>query len=181
VSTPTWPPKLEALAAALISPIVTVLAVVVAFLSLRGTIDTSNKQHDLATQQQNLAVQGQITDRFNWIRVFQDTTVPMPATTPAGRLAKALANAVVQADSRGSVEQAVRILDSALARPRADDDPVEQVEVLVYRAELAMVLHDPKTAAEMLAHVQSVVLTEEETGRAASAFDNAAELAAALR
>jgi hypothetical protein len=182
VSTPTWPPKLEALAAALISPIVTVLAVVVAFLSLRGTIDTSNKQHDLATQQQNLAVQGQITDRFNWIRVFQDTTVPMPATTPAGRLAKALANAVVQADSRGNVGQAVRILDSALARPQADDDdPVEQVEVLVYRAELAMVLHDPKTAAEMLAHVQSVVLTEEETGRAASAFDNAAELAAALR
>jgi hypothetical protein len=181
VSTPTWPPKLEALAAALISPIVTVLAVVVAFLSLRGTIDTSNKQHDLATQQQNLAVQGQITDRFNWIRVFQDTTVPMPATTPAGRLAKALANAVVQADSRGSVGQAVRILDSALARPQADDDPVEQVEVLVYRAELAMVLHDPKTAAEMLARARSVTLTEDESVRAAPAFDNAADLTAALR
>ena len=118
----------------------------------------------------------------NWIRVFRDAaTAPMPATTPAGRLAKALANAVVQADSRGSVGQAVRILDSALAHPRADDDPVEQVEVLVYRAELAMVLHDPKTAAEMLARVQSVVLTEDEAERAAPAFDNAAELAAALR
>jgi hypothetical protein len=118
----------------------------------------------------------------NWIRVFRDAaTVPVPATAPAGRLAKALANAVVQADSRGSVEQAVRILDGALARPRVDDDPVENVEVLVYRAELAMVLHDPKTAAEMLAHAQSVVLTEEETGRAASALDNAADLAAALR
>ena len=87
----------------------------------------------------------------------------------------------MQADSRDNVKQAVRILDSALARPQADDDPVEQVEVLVYRAELAMVLHDPKTAAEMLARVRSVVLTEEETGRAASAFDNAAELATALR
>ena len=87
----------------------------------------------------------------------------------------------MQADSRGSVGQAVRILDSALARPQADDDPVEQVEVLVYRAELAMVLHDPKTAAEMLARAQSVTLTEDESERAASAFDNAAELAAALR
>jgi hypothetical protein len=118
----------------------------------------------------------------NWIRVFRHAaTVPMPATTPAGRLAKALANAVVQADSRGSVGQAVRILDSALARPQADDDPVEQVEVLVYRSELAMVLHDPKTAAEMLARAQSVTLTEDESERAAPAFDNAAELAAALR
>ncbi|MEU1749815.1 VOC family protein [Micromonospora arida] len=118
----------------------------------------------------------------NWIRVFRDAaTAPMPAATPVGRLAKALANAVVQADSRGSVGQAVRILDSALARPQADDDPVEQVEVLVYRAELAMVLHDPNTAAEMLARAQSVTLTEDESERAAPAFDNAAELAAALR
>jgi hypothetical protein len=118
----------------------------------------------------------------NWIRVVRDpATAPMPATTPAGRLAKALADAVVQADSRGSVGQAVRILDSALARPQADDDPVEQVEVLVYRAELAMVRHDLKTAAEMLARARSVVLTDDETDRAAPAFDNAADLAVALR
>lgn len=118
----------------------------------------------------------------NWIRVFRDAaTAPVPAATPAGRLAKALANAVVQADSRGSVGQAVRILDSVLARPQADDDPVEQVEVLVYRAELAMVLHDPQTAAEMLTRAKSVTLTEDESERAAAAFDNAADLAAALR
>ncbi|WP_329018575.1 VOC family protein [Micromonospora rifamycinica] len=118
----------------------------------------------------------------NWIRVFRHAaTAPVPATAPAGRLAKALANAVVQADSRGAVGQAVRILDSALARPQADDDPVEQVELLVYRAELAMVLHDPETAAEMLARARSVTLTEGESERAASAFDAAAELAAAMR
>ncbi|MBQ1023263.1 VOC family protein [Micromonospora sp. C95] len=118
----------------------------------------------------------------NWIRVFRDAaTAPIPDSAPAGRLAKALANAVVQADSRGNVGQAVRILDSALARPHADDDPVEQVEVLVYRAELAMVLHDPKTAAEMLARAQSVTLTEDESERAAPVFDNAADIAAALR
>ncbi|WBB53745.1 VOC family protein [Verrucosispora sp. WMMD573] len=118
----------------------------------------------------------------NWIRVFRDTTTaPIPASTPTGRLAKALANAVVQADSRGNAGQAVRILDSALARQHANDDPVEQVEVLVYRAELAMVLHDPTTAAEMLTRAKSVTLTEDEAERAASAFDNATDLAAALR
>lgn len=126
----------------------------------------------------------------NWIRVFRNTaTAPTPATTPAatpaampvGRLAKALANAVVQADSRGNVEQAVRILDSALARRQADDDPVEHVDVLVYRAELALVLHDPETATEMLARAHAVTLTEDESERAAPALDNAADLAAALQ
>jgi hypothetical protein len=118
----------------------------------------------------------------NWIRVVRNaTTAPVPATTPAGRLAKALASAVVQADSRGDVRQAVRILDSALARPQADDDPVAQVETLVYRAELAMVQHDPVTAAEMLDRVKRVALNEDEAERAAPAFENAADLAAALR
>ncbi len=65
----------------------------------------------------------------------------------------------------GSVGQAVRILDSALARPHTDDDPVERVEVLIYRAELAMVLHDPQTAAEMLARAQSVTLKDDESER----------------
>jgi hypothetical protein len=118
----------------------------------------------------------------NWIRVVQNAAAATaPATTPAGRLAKALANAIVQADSRGDARQAVRILDSALGRPQADDDPVTLVEVLVYRAELAMVLHDPKTAAEMLARVDRVVLSADETERAAATFETAADLAAALR
>jgi hypothetical protein len=117
----------------------------------------------------------------NWIRVFRNAAAPVPDTEPAGRLGKALANAVVQADSRGNAGQAARILDSALARPQADDDPVEQVEVLVYRAELAMVLDDPKAASDMLARAQAVTLTDDESERAAAAFDNAADLAAALR
>jgi hypothetical protein len=117
----------------------------------------------------------------NWIRVVQNpATAPTPEPSPAGRLAKALANAVVQGDSRGDANQAVRILDNALAHPQPDDDPVAQVQVLVYRAELAMVLHDQKTAAEMLARVDSVVLTADETERAASTFEAAADLAAAM-
>ena len=120
----------------------------------------------------------------NWIRVFQNaatTPTPAPVPAPAGRLAKALANAVVLADSKGDVGQAVRILDSALARPRADDDPVTHVEVLVYRAELAMALLDRDTASEMLARVEHVALDADETARAAPTFEIAADLAAALR
>lgn len=120
----------------------------------------------------------------NWIRVVQNaagTPAPAPATGPVGRLAKALANAVVQGDSKGDVPQAARILDSALGRPAADDDPVALVEVLVYRAELAMVLHDHETATEMLARVHRVTLSAEEAGRAAPTFETAADLAAAMR
>ena len=120
----------------------------------------------------------------NWIRVFQkpDTTpTPAPVPAPAGRLAKALANAVVLADSKGDAGQAVRILDSALARPQADDDPVTHVEVLVYRAELAMTLDDRATATEMLARVERIALNAEETERAAPTFEIAADLTAALR
>jgi hypothetical protein len=118
----------------------------------------------------------------NWIRVFQKpATMPTPVLAPAGRLAKALANAVVLADSKGDVGQAVRILDSALARPQADDDPVTHIEVLVYRAELAVTLDDRKTATEMLTRVEHIALTADETGRAAPTFEIAADLAAALR
>jgi hypothetical protein len=120
----------------------------------------------------------------NWIRVFQNATTtptPAPAPAPAGRLAKALANAVVLADSKGDAGQAARILDSALARPQADDDPVTHVEVLVYRAELAMALHDRETATRMLARVEHIALNADETGRAAPTFEIAADLAAALR
>jgi hypothetical protein len=118
----------------------------------------------------------------NWIRVFQNpTTTPAPAPASTGRLAKALANAVVLADSKGDAGQAARILDSALARPQADDDPVTHVEVLVYRAELAMALHDRETATELLARVEHIALTEDETARAAPTFEIAADLTAALR
>jgi hypothetical protein len=118
----------------------------------------------------------------NWIRVFQKpATTPTPALAPAGRLAKVLANAIVLADSKGDAGQAARILDSALARPQADDDPVTHVEVLVYRAELAMALHDPETATEMLARVEHITLNADETARAAPTFEIAADLTTALR
>jgi hypothetical protein len=129
----------------------------------------------------------------NWIRVVQhaapgaaapDPAAPDPAASQAaasgGRFARALANAVVQADSRGDARQAARILDSALARAEPGDDPVAQLEVLVYRAEVALVLQDPVTAAGMLARAGLVQLSPDDAARAAPAYEAAADLAAAL-
>ncbi|MEV4702234.1 VOC family protein [Actinoplanes sp. NPDC049316] len=118
----------------------------------------------------------------NWIRVFQKpATMPPPTPAPAGRLAKALANAIVLADSKGDVCQAARMLDSALARSQAGDDPVTHIEAVVYRAELAMALHDWETATEMLARAKHIALNPDEAGRAAPTFEIAADLAAALQ
>jgi hypothetical protein len=97
----------------------------------------------------------------NWIRITQKPGSAAPPAPADGVLAKALANAVVQADSRGDHAQAAKILDSALARPGATDDPAGLVEVLVYRAEVALVLHDPVTAAAMLDRADGVVLPPE--------------------
>ena len=118
----------------------------------------------------------------NWIRVVQNPAgAPAPAPAPTGRLATALANAVVLADSKGDVPQAVRILDSALARPHAGDDPVTRLEVVVYRAELAMALDDRKTARGMLARAGEIELSAEDARRAGPVLENAADLAMALR
>ncbi|GAB7037695.1 MULTISPECIES: VOC family protein [Catenuloplanes] len=118
----------------------------------------------------------------NWIRVVQNAaTAPTPPPAPTGRLATALANAVVLADSKGDAVQAVRVLDGALARAEAGDDPVTYVEVLVYRAELALTLHDRETATEMLARAARTALNADETERAAPTFEIAADLTAALR
>jgi hypothetical protein len=117
----------------------------------------------------------------NWIRVFPNSTsASTPAPAPAGRLAKALANAVVQGDSRGDARQAARILDSALARTEAGDDPVVLVEVLVYRAEVAMILQEPTTATEMLARIDQVGVSPDDSERAKEALRTVADIAAAL-
>lgn len=110
----------------------------------------------------------------NWIRVVHQG--PAEAGASGGPLDRALANAVVQADSRGRADQAVRILDTALARPDAADDPVALVEVLVYRAELALVENEREKATELLGRVAQITLTPAERTRAASALENAADL-----
>ncbi|WP_433284976.1 VOC family protein [Micromonospora sp. CA-244673] len=113
----------------------------------------------------------------NWIR-FVARGTPSVADEPTGRLARTLENAVVQADSRGDHRQAARILDAALSRPDAADDPVVHVEALVYRAELALVLDEPAAARELLERAGTVPLSEDGRERLADTLRHAADLAA---
>lgn len=80
--------------------------------------------------------------------------------------------------------QGAGLRNTRMTRPRArknGDGPGARAEALVYRAELALVLHDPQTAAERPAHADRVVLSPDEARRAAPAFETATDLAAALR
>lgn len=117
----------------------------------------------------------------NWIRISAKSGTPTATAEPTSRLATSLQNAVVQADSRGDYHQAARILDSALARPAASDDPIPYVEALVYRAEVATVLGDPATAREMLARAHRVELSADARQRLAATLEIAAELTAKER
>ncbi|MFC0029066.1 VOC family protein [Micromonospora chaiyaphumensis] len=118
----------------------------------------------------------------NWIRFVARTAAPSAggehATT--GRLSRSLENAVVQADSRGDHRQAARILDTALSRPDAADDPVVHIEALIYRAELALVLVEPAVARKLLARAGSVPVSDEDRERLAATLRHAEDLAAGL-
>ncbi len=86
-----------------------------------------------------------------------------PADGPPGesRLLLAVANAVVQADSRGDVGQAVKILDGALRRDAEAGDlgasARDRVEAQAFRAELAVRLGDAATARRMVDEVDRCV------------------------
>lgn len=60
---PTWPEKVSAVAA-LITPIITVLTVLAAFLALKAGSDATNGNLEAARSELQLAERGQITDRF---------------------------------------------------------------------------------------------------------------------
>ncbi|MFC7613700.1 hypothetical protein ACFQV2_09020 [Actinokineospora soli] len=89
----------------------------------------------------------------NWLRIFpaKDTA---PADEPTGPLARALANAVVQGETRGETVQAIRILDTNLAKPGASRE--ERVEALVYRAELALRVDDRQRADAIVAELREL-------------------------
>ncbi|MBU8858756.1 MULTISPECIES: VOC family protein [unclassified Micromonospora] len=114
----------------------------------------------------------------NWIR-FVGRAEP-PETDDRGGLARTLGNAVVQGDSRGNPAQAARILDGALARPDAADDPAVQVEALVYRAELALQLDEPESARELVRQARSIPLDDGPRDALADTLRHAEDLIAAL-
>ena len=105
----------------------------------------------------------------NWIRV---TTTRPPAGVPAeGRLARALQNAVVLADSHGDHAQAAKILDGALRRADQEADAAVLAEAVTYRAELALVLDDPATAATALDRARELGATGADVADLAEALE----------
>lgn len=90
-----------------------------------------------------------------------DEDRPAEGAPGESRLLRAVADAVVQADSRGDVEQGAKILDGALRRDADAGDQGasarDRVEAQAYRAELAVRLDDPGTARRMLDEVDRCV------------------------
>ncbi|MGW2288304.1 VOC family protein [Streptomyces phaeochromogenes] len=119
----------------------------------------------------------------NWIRFFpatEDKDAPDETSYPTGRLTKALENAIVLGDSKGDTHQAARILDATLTRERASAHPVELVETLVYRTELALRLDDAPRARALLTEVDGVPLGDGERARLTNTLAVARELEGAL-
>ena len=95
----------------------------------------------------------------NWVRVMRRSPTATPTTDtagasavdayaarPEGRLARALDDAVVQADSHGDPVQARKILAGTLRRAGDDADVADRVRALAYLAELAVRVGDPDAA-----------------------------------
>jgi hypothetical protein len=113
----------------------------------------------------------------NWIRVtaVQEDGAGEDAV-PAGRLARALADAVVLADSHGDVDQAAKILAGAVRRRATDASAAERVEALAYLAELAVRRDDVAAARDVLAELARIELSPADRVRVAGALAQAAEL-----
>jgi catechol 2,3-dioxygenase-like lactoylglutathione lyase family enzyme len=110
----------------------------------------------------------------NWLRIYPEAAAAAPPPL-GGKLAQALDNAVVMADSRGDPAQAAKILDGALARD-SDASAVERVEALAYRAELAVTMQDPERAAAALAALDGIQLSAADRERLADTLAAVSEL-----
>ena len=91
-----------------------------------------------------------------------------------GRLARALADAVVIGDSHGDVDQAAKILGGAVRRHGDDASTVELLEALAYLLELAIRRHDPAAAREALARIDALEPTDADRTAAAGALASVA-------
>ncbi|MFF3223524.1 VOC family protein [Nocardia suismassiliense] len=118
----------------------------------------------------------------NWIRFHPKAATPeQPVDTTAGRLRKTLDNAVVMADSHGDNAHGAKILDGTLAREQNTATPVDLVDALTYRAELAVRMGDPDLAGRLLDRSRAIPLTDADRVILADALSNADELQRVLR
>ncbi len=131
----------------------------------------------------------------NWVRVMRRSPAATPATDTAGasavdayaarlegRLARALDDAVVQADSHGDPVQARKILAGAVRRAGDEPDAADRVRALAYLAELTVRAGDPDAARTHLDDLDALAASLAPGVRDAVApvLAEAAELRAAL-
>lgn len=116
----------------------------------------------------------------NWIRIMAMSAKPEDEDAVLDKLAASLRSAVVMGDSHGKHGQAARILDAALERNRGAAGPVELLEALAYRAELAARSDDQVAARKFLASARNITLTHAQRRAAEDALASIDDLAAAL-
>ena len=112
----------------------------------------------------------------NWIRITAARAEPKADVVP-GRLGSALQNAVVMGDSHGLDARAAQILDGALEREQGTASATELVEALAYRAELALRLDDPAAAADALARIRDIPLSDADRNQLAETLASLDDLA----
>nr|WP_286185817.1 VOC family protein [Sphaerisporangium cinnabarinum] len=111
-----------------------------------------------------------------------DSSAGAYAARPEGRLARALDDAVVQADSHGDPAQARKILAGALRRAGEDVGAADRVRALAYLAELAARTDDAAAARTYLDDLDALAGTLDPEVRDAvgPALAEAADVRAAL-
>ena len=113
----------------------------------------------------------------NWLRISAHGD---PGDQPpASRLARAVAAAARQADSRGDEAAGIRVLENGLAR-HTDAPPAERLPALVYLAELRLRTGDRDAAAALLAEVATTDLSPAEREALATDLTTAADLTTTL-
>ncbi|MFG3342891.1 VOC family protein [Glycomyces sp. NPDC048151] len=116
----------------------------------------------------------------NIIRFFPQREDTEKSAAPQSKLGRTLVKAVVLGESKGDTAQAVKLLDSTLARSGDEAPKPELLDALAYRAELALRQGDDATAAALLERIEATPLDDGEREAAAGALATAADLAKQL-
>lgn len=112
----------------------------------------------------------------NIIRIFPMKEDAEKVEAPQSKLGRTLTRAIVLGEAKGDTAQAIKLLDSTLARSGDDAPKNELLDALVYRTELALREADNAKAALLLKQINETELSEEERAAAATALATAKDL-----
>lgn len=115
----------------------------------------------------------------NWLR-FSRAGDTEDAQEPSAGLALVLQSAARLGDAKGDHATAARMLDKGLVR-HADAPATERVQTLVYRADLALRMGDPRRASDALAEIRALDLDHGARAAVAAELATAAEIESDLQ